>query len=76
MSYKNSTPPISCDLQMFRLMIIYSLCFMIDKAHGHFPIARVALGYRVIPCPLFWGCRYTLQLYLTLKFEFSPNGDG
>jgi hypothetical protein len=41
---------------------------------GHSQIARVGLGYRLIPCPLFWGCRYTLRLYPTLKFEISPNG--
>jgi hypothetical protein len=61
MLYKNSTPPIPCDLQMFRLMIMYSLCFMIDKAHGWwaFPNCKGGTWLPPHPMPFILALPYT-----------------
>jgi hypothetical protein len=47
-----------CDLCMFRFMIIFTLCFMMGKAHdwGTFLKCKVQPNYHLVLGLLFWEC--------------------
>lgn len=48
----------SFDLLMYKLMITFASCYMMDEARGRatFPNCRIEFNCRIVLSPFFWEC--------------------